>query len=641
MVNVLTPDRAVVEPTLVINTLNQQAAALQWSNPTTARLLAEEALALAERDENLEAANHRSIGDSLTILSRCCLQQADYSATINYGLQAVAVSKSLATAPFLPQVLGQIGHAYTLLGQYVDGLRYFIRQQQASKEQMDRRHEASAHLGRGLVYSFSGDQEKAITALDISLRIFQEVGDQLGEATALTNLCNAYEMLSDYETALYYGFQALRTSEAIGVRGIIRHLIYSNIGAAYVHLGNFAAAHTYLAQAMTLACAEADRYVEMLVHLELGRLARAEGAYATAIEHLQTALAAASTQGQRMFEYEAHEALAQVYQATSDFAKGLEHFQHFYAIRDGVLSLQNKTRLSTLELEQEIETMRRETAFSKRLTVELERQVQERTAALRASLDRETHLAQELERALVHEAELQQLKTHIINTASHEFRTPLSIISLSMEMLCGDRADRLSPEKRLLYHNRVREQILYLTDMLQDIFAINTSNEVNPEYAGYRFTDFCRQLEQILIRELQQNSGITFEYTDSATIITTDLEIIKRILFNLIVNAIKFSEPEAPIRVVCEHTANELVIRVIDQGIGVPHDELTKIFELFYRASNVDTRRGLGLGLSIVKKLVQTLDGCVTAESPGPDQGSTFHVRLPINSMQANRILLG
>jgi K+-sensing histidine kinase KdpD len=285
--------------------------------------------------------------------------------------------------------------------------------------------------------------------------------------------------------------------------------------------------------------------------------------------------------------------------------------------------------------------MRRETAFSKRLTVELERQVQERTAALRASLDRETHLAQELERALVHEAELQQLKTHIINTASHEFRTPLSIISLSMEMLCGDRADRLSPEKRLLYRNRVREQILYLTDMLQDIFAINTSNEVNPEYASYRFTDFCRQLEQILIRELQQNSGITFEYADSATMVTTDLEIIKRILFNLIVNAIKFSEPEAPIRVVCEHTASELVIRVIDQGIGVPHDELTKIFELFYRASNVDTRRGLGLGLSIVKKLVETLDGYVTAQSPGPDQGSTFHVRLPINPMQANRILLG
>ena len=641
MVNVFAPTTATVEPPRLTHTLNQQAAALQWSNPAAARRLAEEALALAESDEQHEIANHQSIGESLTILSRCCLQLVDYNAAINYGLQAVAVSKSVPTAAFLPQVLGQIGHAYTLLGQYVDGLRYFIRQQQASKEQMDRRNEASAHLGRGLVYSFSGDQEKAIAALDTSLRIFQEVGDQLGEATALTNLCNAYEMLSDYETALYYGFQALHTSEAVGVRGIVLHLIYSNIGAAYVHLGNFAAAHTYLEQAMTLAQAEQDRYVEMLVHLELGRLAKAEDDYADAVDHLQCALTAAAVQGQRMFEYEAHEALAGVYQATGDFAKGLAHFQQFYSIRDGVLSLQNKTRLSTLELEQEIETMRRESAFAKRLTAELERQVQERTSALRASLDRETHLAQELERALVHEAELQQLKTHIINTASHEFRTPLSIISLSMEMLCGDRAERLSPEKRLLYRNRVREQILYLTDMLQDIFAINTSNEVVPEYAGYRFNDFCRQLEQTLIRELQQNSGITFVYPGSTTMITSDLTIVKRILFNLIVNAIKFSEPDAPIRVVCEHTTSELTIRVIDQGIGVPGDELTKIFELFYRASNVDTRRGLGLGLSIVQKLADTLDGSVTAESPGLNQGSTFHLRLPLNPVHANRILLG
>ena len=640
MVTVFAPTAPSVEPAFIVHTLNQQAAMLQLSNPTAARRLAEQALALAEAEEDPKTNTLSNTGESLTILSRCSLQLADYTAAINYGLQAVAVSKSLQTAAFLPQVLGQIGHAYTLLGQYVDGLRYFIRQQQASKEQLDRRHEASAHLGRGLVYSFSGDQEKAIAALDTSLQIFQEIGDHLGEATALTNLCNAYEMLRDYETALHYGFQALNQSEAIGVRGIILHLIYSNIGAAYVHLGNYAAAQTYLEQAMSLARTEQDRYVEMLVHLELGRLAKAQANYSTAIEHLQTALSAAATQGQRMFEYEAHEALAQVYQATGDVAKSLKHFQQFYTIRDAVLSSQNKTRLSTLELEQELETMRRETALSKRLAVELERQVQDRTAALRASLDRETNLAQELERALVHEAELQQLKTHIINTASHEFRTPLSIISLSMEMLC-DRADRLSPEKRILYRNRVREQILYLTDMLQDIFAINTSNEVAPEYAGYRFHDFCRQLEQTLIRELQQNSGITFVYPNSTTLITTDLTIVKRILFNLIVNAIKFSEADAPIQVVCEQTTTDIIIRVIDQGIGIPQDELTKIFELFYRASNVDTRRGLGLGLSIVQKLAHTLEGSVIAESPGLNQGSTFYLRLPLNPVQANRILLG
>lgn len=640
MLSVVTSNKPTVDSLPEIDKLNKQASALQFSNPAEARALAEQALALAQFHETPNFPIEVSMGESLTILGRCCIELADYAAAINYGLQAVAIGEGMASAPFLPQILGLIGSAYTHMGQYVDGLRYFIRQQQISKEQRNRKQEASAYMGRGLVYSFSGNQEKAIEALYTSLRIFQEIGDQFGQATALTNLSNAYEMVGDYETSLHYGFQALTASKAIGLRGVILHLIYSNIGAAYLQLNDVTAARTYLDQAMILAQTEQDPYVEMLVNLELGRLSKMQGEYAAAITHLETALTSAIAQGQRMFEYEAHEALATVYQATNELEKVIYHLQHFYAIRDSVLSLQNKTRLGTLELEQEIETVRRDAAMSKRLATELERQIQERTAALRASLDRETHLAQELERALVHEAELQQLKTHIINTASHEFRTPLSIISLSMEMLC-DRGDQLPAEKRVHYRNRVREQILYLTDMLQDIFAINTASEVEPEYATYRFSDFCRQLEQTLFSELQQNSGIHFEYAPSTLSMCTDMQIVKRILFNLIVNAIKFSEPEAPIKVYCEHKSHELIIQVIDQGIGIPLNEQGKIFELFYRASNVDTRRGLGLGLSIVQKLVNTLKGSVTAESPGLNQGSTFTVRLPIKHAAVQRVLLG
>lgn len=640
MLFITAPTAPTVDLSQSIDHLNKRASALLFSNPAEARLIAEQAVAMVQFDGSQLLTNEASIGESLTILGRCCIELADYTAAIDYGLQAVAIGERLSVAPFLPQVLGLIGAAYTHTGRYADGLRYFIRQQQISREQRNRKQEASAYMGRGLVYSFSGDQDKAIEALDTSLKIFQEIGDQFGQATALTNLSNAYEMLGDYETALHYGFQALTASKTVGLKGVILHLIYTNIGAAYLRLSNLTAAQAYLDQAMTLARAEQDPYVEMLVNLELGRLYKAQTDYATAITHLERALAAAAAQGQKMFEYEAHEALAQVYQVTGALEKVIYHLQRFHSIRDSVFSLQNKTRLSALELEQELEAMRRDAAIAKRLAMELERQVQERTAALRASLDRETHLAQELERALVHEAELQQLKTHIINTASHEFRTPLSIISLSMEMLC-DRADQLSPEKRLHYRKRVREQILYLTDMLQDIFAINSANEVEPEYANYPFSDFCRQLEEILFRELQQTSGISLFYTDSAVTVTTDIEIVKRILFNLTVNAIKFSEHDAPIKICCEHTVQELIIRVIDQGIGIPANELGKIFELFYRASNVDTRRGLGLGLSIVQKLARTLNGQVTAESPGLHQGSTFCVRLPLRQAVTNRVLLG
>ncbi|MBX3013770.1 MAG: tetratricopeptide repeat protein [Caldilineaceae bacterium] len=639
MIEQLTETVATGSISQTVEQLNQQATTLQFSDPALARHLAEQALTLARYSQQDPLATPH-IGQSLTILSRCCIEIADYNAAIDYGLQAIALGEQLSNARFLPPVLGLLGYAYTRKGQYVDGLRYFIRQQQISKEQHDRRHEASAYVGRGIVYSFSGDQEKAIDALQTSFQIFQEVGDQFGQATALTNLSNAYEMHGDYRASLAHAFQALAIIETAGLKGVILHLIYSNLGVAYLQLENFSLARDYLDKALLLARSEQDPYVEMLVHLELGRLHKTQTDYPTAIEHLESAIAAAKVQGQRMFEYEAHEALAQVYQATGELGQVIEHLQEFYTIRDSVLNLQNKTRLGAIELEQELENMRREAALSKRLATELEQQVEERTAALRASLDRETHLAQELERALVHEAELQRLKTHIINTASHEFRTPLSIISLSLEMLC-DRADQLSPQKRLHYRNRVREQILYLTDMLQDIFAINTSNEIEPNYVTYAFHQFCQQIEQILFRELQQTSGLSFIYAHHSALLTTDIQIIKRILFNLVVNAIKFSDADAPIQVYFAHNGEELVIRVVDQGIGIPAAEQSKIFDLFYRGSNVDTRRGLGLGLGIVQKLVLMLNGHVKAESPGLNQGSTFSVYVPTKHPHSSRILLG
>ncbi len=430
-------------------------------------------------------------------------------------------------------------------------------------------------------------------------------------------------------------------SKAAKLQGVTTRLIYGNIGTAYLQLGDLTAARDYLDKAMTLASTEQDPYVALVVHLQLGRLCNMEANHTAAIRHLQTALAAAVEQGQKLFEYEAHEALAEVYQAIGESEKVITHLKQFYTIHDSVLNLQNKTRLGALELEQELDAARREAAIAKRFALDLERQVEQRTADLRASLDRETHLSQELKNALVHEVELQRLKTHIINTASHEFRTPLSIISLSMEMLC-DRLEQLSPEKRVHYRERIREQILYLTDMLQDIFTINTTNDNAPEYAPYYFGDFCRQLEQTLFRELQQTNGITFIYLDHATRLVTDFQMVKRILFNLIVNAIKFSQADTPIQVYCEQTGQDLFLRVVDQGIGIPIDEQTKIFELFYRGSNVEERRGLGLGLSIVQKLTSALNGKVTASSPGINQGSTFYIRLPIAQQRTNnRVLLG
>ena len=90
------------------------------------------------------------------------------------------------------------------------------------------------------------------------------------------------------------------------------------------------------------------------------------------------------------------------------------------------------------------------------------------------------------------------------------------------------------------------------------------------------------------------------------------------------------SDAEAPVLIRCTDTDDALLIQVTDQGIGIPQAEIERIFDLFYRASNVDTRRGIGLGLSVVQKIVRVLQGSVRPESPGVNQGSTFSITLPL-----------
>jgi two-component system phosphate regulon sensor histidine kinase PhoR len=107
--------------------------------------------------------------------------------------------------------------------------------------------------------------------------------------------------------------------------------------------------------------------------------------------------------------------------------------------------------------------------------------------------------------------------------------------------------------------------------------------------------------------------------------------LLEQALFNLVDNAIKYSDPGATIIVDAEKTADEVVIRVVDEGCGIPKDHLERIFERFYRVDKARSRKegGTGLGLAIVKHIVNAHNGRIEVQST-PGKGSTFSVHLPL-----------
>lgn len=259
---------------------------------------------------------------------------------------------------------------------------------------------------------------------------------------------------------------------------------------------------------------------------------------------------------------------------------------------------------------------------------QVEQQVTERTKALNDSLEREQTLSSQLETSLAKEVELQQMKTSIITNVSHEFRTPLHAINMSVDLLIGFR-DQLSAAQSEKYQNNIKDQIFYMTDMIQDILFVNSDYKIILQRNIINFGELCHQLQTDLLDELERTPNIIFDYSENPSKVSIDYPHLKRIAANLLSNALKFSEKGSLIMVMFGLENGRFLLCVRDQGIGIPLDEQDHIFDLFFRGSNIETRRGLGLGLNIVKTIVDAFAGTIAVQSDGSRQGSTFTISLP------------
>ncbi len=258
---------------------------------------------------------------------------------------------------------------------------------------------------------------------------------------------------------------------------------------------------------------------------------------------------------------------------------------------------------------------------------ELERRVAERTAALEAA-------SAQLRQALAQERELNELKTRFISMVSHEFRTPLTAILSSAELL--DRySDRLTTERRQIHLQRIAATVQHMTALLEDVLLIgrDEAGRLQPTPQPVDILAFC----QDLIEELQLGVGARHQLQLDLSGLgerkslpaLIDEQLLRQILGNLLSNAIKYSSPASLVRLVVQRRANQMIFQVIDQGIGIPATDLPHLFEPFHRAANVGSAPGTGLGLNIVRRAATRCGGEVTVQS-AEGQGTTFTVTLPL-----------
>lgn len=319
-----------------------------------------------------------------------------------------------------------------------------------------------------------------------------------------------------------------------------------------------------------------------------------------------------------------------------------EHFETYLINRDGLkIPILRKNKIVELRgAEYQIDSFLDITEIKKandtlsNLNQILEDNVYERTIELEKTIFRlndeikNKELAQE---SADNERVLNSLKSRFISTVSHEFRTPLTIIRTSADLLLTY-SNRFTEEQKKVYLERVVNTSDYLSLVLQNILYLQDQDNKLLGSSAFK-ANLNEILEEVMIT-LKYKSNLELDLrlnVDKKQIIITQTSgIIKTIFSNIIHNSIIFNKNNNPINIYLNLTKDHVLFKVEDRGIGIPEDEKKNIFELFFRASNIINIPGVGLGLPVVKHCLNIIRGNIDFESK-LNQGTVMIVKIPIN----------
>jgi PAS domain S-box-containing protein len=244
----------------------------------------------------------------------------------------------------------------------------------------------------------------------------------------------------------------------------------------------------------------------------------------------------------------------------------------------------------------------------------LEKKVRERTLALEVALGKEK--------------ELVEIKNRFVSIASHEFRSPISVIDAQVDaikqLVCTIESDELTVRLE-----KISQQAKHMSALLEDVLLIGKSEagKINANFTEVDLVQFLEGAARDVAEANNNTHRIVTKFPKSHPVIASDENILRNVFINLLTNAIKFSPGQNEVFLEINTIESGVEVVVIDQGIGIPERDIDDVFKPFNRATNAKNIKGTGLGLSIVKKAIDVLHGQLWVESQ-EGKGSKFTVQL-------------
>lgn len=259
------------------------------------------------------------------------------------------------------------------------------------------------------------------------------------------------------------------------------------------------------------------------------------------------------------------------------------------------------------------------------LNEELEKKVAARTFKLQETMEKLEASTNELSKALSKEKDLGDLKSAFVSMASHEFRTPLSTILSSASLLAKYKLTEEQP-KRDKHVQRIKASVINLNNILNEFLSLGKieDGKIKAHQSYFNIKEFILLQVNEMTEIFKPGQTVNYSHIGDEQVLLDEV-LFKNILINLLSNAAKFSGEDQPIFVNTETTASQLKFSIKDEGMGISKKDQEHLFEIFFRASNVLNIPGTGLGLHIVAKYVEMMNGKIELKSE-LDKGTEINI---------------
>lgn len=601
---------------------NALAMALRFSDLKRAIALCEQALELVGQPAAGSKPEQAGWAKSLFNLGTLLTQDGQFERALTVLNKAQLAYEVTGERENSARVLSAIGRVYIYLNDYPNALDYHLQALELAKR-IGAQEVISISLNNiGFMYIHTQEWEKALDYLEQSLSLAEQSGDLHAQADALANCCYCHAQLGNYTEARQSGQRALSLYQEIdSPQGLAE--VLANLGATYQMEGDDWQALENYQRSLQISESIGDRLEIIHTMRRVGETYVRLGKIEQGLEHLKQALELAQQISSRQEQYICHLALANAYRLGSNYAYALMHYEQYHSIKESIFNAEADWRLKVIEVEYRSSAMLQEAETFQRKTLALQQEVDERRAAEQALWLANERLQQEI----VERERLISDLNAFAHMVAHDLKNPVNAI-MGYTTLLGMRLKGSTDSQVLNYLEIISQTGQRMHRIIEELLLLASLREQKVELGPVDMAEVIREVEMRLEHMIRQYQAQVYK-PDAWPIVLGYVPWLEEVWMNYLSNALKYGGNPPVVQLGYDILEGQVRFWVRDNGDGVAPEDQARLFNAFTRLEQTRVR-GHGLGLSIVRRIVEKLNGEVGVVSSGiPGEGSLFTFTLP------------